>query len=222
MIKQIKMGIQTMRYTYGIGMSVAFMIMFLVLGILLNVLSKDSGAGNVFILVTGMWPVQLINSLPVSGMVQTSPWKKALETSVPALVGFASFLLCYLLVLVFALVGRSYAEESDMAELAGSLIMGGAVVFFLMVYCGFAYKFFVSATMIFIIVFLGGTYFLSNGGPLYEVFLHLLSDMPLYGAILIGLLEIAVGALVQYGISLLVYRKPMSKKAQIRSLQKYM
>lgn len=206
-------------YTFGIRQSVVFMVLFTVFGIVTCLRKGNLGSmGGFFIILMGMWPVQLIQSLPGSQMVQASPWKKALQTWVPAMMGLVCFVAGYLIVLLLRLPGSASADAAELSRMSGELLLVGASTFLMMLYCGAAYKFMVVSTVLFLVLYLGGT---MAYNIIFVIFERPLS-ISLQAAAVIGLLEIVAGAFAQYGISLLLYKYPVSKHAQFRQLQKYM
>lgn len=221
MIKQLKLGLQMLRYAFGSKTCAVMGVIFLTIGILLKFLPINASAmgatGVLFISINGMWTMQLVSSLGVSSMVRSSHWAKAMETSIPTLVGFVSFLATYLLIFCLNLPYLSNAGEEKMEIMMGKMILAGTLSFILMVYSGIAYKFFVVGSILFLAVFYLG------GLNMPFTFISGLSLSINFGqATLIGFLEIVLGALAQYGISCLLYKRPLTKNAQMRQLQKSM
>ena len=91
MIKQLRMGFNLLRYTHGIKTCVGFgAVMFLIgVGMELCFSAPMEGVsfsvGGYFVLITAMWPLQLLISMNVPEFVVTSPWKKRIQTSVFAI-----------------------------------------------------------------------------------------------------------------------------------------
>lgn len=217
MIKQLKLSIKLMRYTYGIKMCVILGIVFFACGIGLSFVPENrGGSGSFFIVVAAMWITQLFYSLGVSNMVQASPYGKAAQTSMPTLIGLLGFTAAYVVVVLMKLLRFGTADGEVRRYMSADLITVGMLTFIVMLYIGLAYKFFVAATVLFAVTFAITT----SSFKLYTIF-----DLPLPsigGAAVIGFLEIVAGALVQYGVSRLVYKCPVSKRAQLRGLQRYM
>lgn len=219
MTEQMKKSFKMLGYTFGIRQSVVFMVLFTVFGIVTCLRKGNLGSmGGFFIILMGMWPVQLIQSLPGSQMVQASPWKKALQTWVPTLIGFVCFVAGYLIVLLLRLPGSINADAAELSRMSGEMLLMGTTAFLLMVYCGAAYKFMVASTVIFLVLYMGGTMAYNIIFVIFERSLNI----SVQAAAVIGLIEIVAGAFAQYGISLLLYKYPISKHAQFRQLQKYM
>lgn len=219
MIEQIKMGIKLLRYTFGIRTCLICMVLFLVIGVLGFCLPAQIAGrmAGFFILLETLWAVQMIFSLNVSYMVQASPWKRALQTSVPALISFLCSLILYLLVVLLSGLCFLKAAPDEQQLLTEGVLMNGILAFLLLVYSGVAYKWFIAATVAFFVAvyaLIGAFNIVSMmGGSI---------DLSFAGAAGIGILCIIVGALAEYGLSLLLYQVPVSKWAQMRGLQKYM
>ena len=205
-----------MKYGFGTKLSTAMGILFLLLGLTIGFLTGHGGNAWVFYIMVAMWPIQLMYSLGVSGLVASSPWKKALETWVPTAISFLGLLACYLLMLVFTLPGVETSDAKGRATIASELIFSGVMAMILMLYCGTAYKHFVLSTVLFFIMIYGMFFVMEIIGSGFA------EGISISAATVIGLLEIVVGAFLQYGVSLLLYRYPLAKRAQLRALQKYM
>lgn len=104
-------------------------------------------------------------------------------------------------------------QEQDVVY--GMIVSGGLMLIF-MVYVGGAFKCFVVS----VVVMCVGTPTLLFRG--YGILRTLRPNISLGAAIVTGLAEILLGSCLQYLLSLLIYRQPVSKAAQMRQLQKYM
>lgn len=216
---QIKMGIKMLRYTFGIKTCLISMLLFVAIGALgfcLPVKIAGRMAGF-FILMGSLWVTQLIFSLNVSHMVQASPWKRALQTSVPALISLIYSLILYGVVAALCAFRSHGASPEEGQILVAALLMNGILAFLLQVYSGAAYKYFIAATVGFFVaiyVFTGVFSAVSTMGGF--------PSLSFAGAAGIGVLCVIAGALAEYGLSMLFYKAPVSKMAQMRRLQKYM
>lgn len=219
MIKQLKTGMKLLRYTFGFKMCMFWIILFIALGVLMY---RGRGVGSFFIVVSGLWVVQLMYSLNVSNMIQTSPLGKAFQTSATTIISFITFLLLYLLDVVLMLLMK---EGQELYMIVQWLISDGVIIFLLMLYCGFAYKFYIASTVFFFIAFfsiIDSGCFVS-GRPVFHSFIHVpFDDISWIQAFIIGLIFIIAGALVQYVASCFVYKYPLAKSGQLKGLQKIM
>lgn len=220
MIKQLKMGFKLMKYAYGLKGCLIAGAILLVIGILQETFLGfgNQATGALFILITAMWPLQLLYSINAANVTLASPCKKKIQTSVSAIVGFASFLLMYFIVL--GIYWMKYKTQGITEEQAVTrLVMGSIAIVVLMIYMTVALKYFWVSTVVFLIVFITISFsfqILIWNSP--ECFRGISIEI----ASMIGVAAVVVGALLQYGISLLIYKKPVSKYAQISSLRKKM
>lgn len=221
---QIKMGIKMLRYTFGIRISLVCMGVFLGIGMfeyLLPIQSMSMMLGGIgggfFILVSGMWLVQMLSSLGASDMVKASPWRRAIETSIPAMINFLCSLVLYMLTVALSALRFRGATGEERQILVKGLLTNGALAFLLMVYIGMAYKCFISAT----VGFFAAICLLQIVSAIISV-MGKFPDLSFTGAAVIGVLCVIAGALAEYGASLLLYKLPVSKRAQMHGLQKYM
>ncbi|MGN0353228.1 MAG: hypothetical protein ACI4ES_16430 [Roseburia sp.] len=220
MIKQLKMGFKLMKYAYGLKSCLIAGAFFMVLGILQEYFWEigNQATGALFILITAMWPLQLLYSINAANVTQASPCKKKIQTSVSAITGFVSFLLMYLVVLgIFWMKYKTQTITEEQAVMR--LIMLNISIVVLMIYMAVALKYFWVSTVVFLIVFMATTFgfqIVSYNCP--ECF----GGISIEAASLMGVAAVVLGTFLQYGISILLYKKPVSKYSQIASLRKKM
>ena len=179
---------------------VALGILFLILGSVWEVFPifgtvNVIDLGSVFLFCAVMFPTQMVISLDMSEMVQT------------ACGG--------LLMLAWAtlLKGIAYATGNISGNLGWQLLQIGIWMFFLMIFNGVCYKFFIISVIIMYSLMFGlgmsaGIATFGKGGMMSGlVHIH-----PVLAVVLdIGL--ILLGALAEYGITSLFYKFPLSKAA---------
>lgn len=218
MIEQIKMGAKMLRYGHSIGLNMGMAGFFFLLGVVIECLPVFNLRiwGDYMIIVNGMWMAQTLYSVNAAGLVQTSPWKKRLQTSVPTAIGFLGYALCYLVIVLLKLLEIVRADAEQLATVPTMLIIDAVIGAWMMVYCGTAFKYYIPSTIIFIGVFYG--WFFGENIPrgLSQ------SALPIWSAVVIGYVILLVGAALQYGLARLVYHKALDKRGQLRGLQKYM
>lgn len=214
MIKQLKLGFSMMRYTYGKKMCMIFAGICLVLGLAAELFQAGITGAMLFI-AGGIWAIQLISSLGVSSMIKTSKYAKAIETSIPAGINFVIYLVCYVVVIVCKLPRLFGASEETIEHMVNELLVYGIAAVVIMFYCGIAYKLFtISVISIFAVCF--GVNLLVGSGYLPDI------KISFGAAAVIGFVCLIAGAFLQYGVSVLLYKVPLSKNGQLRGLQKYM
>ena len=213
MFKGLKLGIRMLKYGFRSKSMLVMGIVFFCLGILFMILFSDIGyfAGATYFMVTGLFCESSITSLGITGMVQSSPKKKALHTSVPVVLNTCWFYITYFVFMSIRLVmWRVSGQEMQPSE----PVIYGLLAIICMVYGLGCYKLFYVAVVFFVL-----TYFpLCWGGE--ELIHQAMMGVPLWVAVLIGLVEILLGACVQYGLYRLTYRLPIDKMSVNMSLRK--
>lgn len=216
MIKKIKLGFRMMRYCFGLKSCLIGMILFFAVGLLMHLVpAADLAIPNFFLMLVIIWPSQLIYSLSVSDMIGTSPKKKEMQTMIPALVCGSFAVAIYLLMSVLAFGHRNEGTAKS------GLLIGALCACTILLYASAAYKFFIGSTIVFFIIYggIGRIQFLRLASESVQNFFDAL---PYEAAVGIGLLMILAGVLAEYAISVLIYRFPLTKRAQMRGLQKTM
>ncbi len=221
MIEQIRLGMKMVRYAPGRRTMAAFTAFFFGLGILWFFLDGVTNRmGGLYLGTCGLYIVQLVMGISASSLVQASPRKKQMQTLIPVLVElpccFAVSGVAFLLHLILIRWGKQTYEEA-----AGALMLMGLFQMLMMVYLGFAYKNFLLSIFLFFVAF-GSLYpFIVSGGSLPQM-MDWLGTIPLWGILGINAAQLLLGGLLQYLLSLAVYRLPLSKNAMGVFLRKYM
>ena len=109
MIKSIKTGWMLMRYTWGLKGGIISGVLLFLAGLLMMLLPMMGifgfgQTGSYLVLVVSIWPAQLLWSLNVSDLVQTSPQKKAFQTVVPTAFTAVTIFACYTLTILIKLL----------------------------------------------------------------------------------------------------------------------
>lgn len=222
MIKQLRMGLKMLRYAHGIKSCIVWCVIVLLLGVLFEVGADDSNSvfiGIYLVMMLAIWPLQLLVSLNVPNVVAASPWKKRIQTSVTALISFCGFLIAFAVVDVME--GNKFATGRIAAEdFTFNVLFAACFAVLLMIYMAFSTKYFVVSTIGFIIV-------MSSSSIVINLMQY--TDLAIFhqslhpaATVLLGILFIILGAVLEYGISLLIYKVPVSKYAQMNSLRKKM
>lgn len=218
MTEQIKMGVKMLRYGHNIGLNMGMAGFFFLFGVVIECLPIFQLRiwGDYMIIVNGMWMVQILYSVNVAGLVQTSPWKKRLQTSVPVFIGYLGYALCYLVIVLLKILEFVRADAGQLATVPTMLIIDAVIGAWMLVYCGTVFKYYIPSTIIFIGVFYGWFF----GSDILQGLPQ--TALPIWAAVVIGYVILLAGAALQYGLARLVYRKALDKRGQLRGLQKYM
>lgn len=210
-----------LRYGHSVKTNLAGGIMMVVIGSILQSLNFASVnarlPGSIFMLMGAMFPIQLLFSLNMSHLVQASPAKKRMQTSVPAVMSGCGMLAMYLVHVLIAVLLTAINPQL-ISYLCSETVLLALFAVILMLYLSVCYKYFwVSAIMF----FAAYSYIYTVWGRSRSLFPEFGSGwVSLLFAAAVGIVLIAAGNLLQYGIFCLVYKVPLSKMAQAASLRK--
>lgn len=233
MMGQCKYAFQMLRYAFGIkGNSVAAVILVIV-GLVLEFISHGTNfLGSFFVVVLSMFPVQFLYSISLSNHVASSPYRKRLQTSMPALMNLTLNIGIFTLMNIIKAV-EIYLFPEDAELIIGSLIMLSIAELILAIYTGIVFKYYILATIILVVFFsifggMGGWImaFQEQVYSFYSVFTAMgyifMGKLPFVGAVVTSYILLFVGAGFQYLVSLAIYRKPLSKRAQGAAMRRYL
>lgn len=220
MINDLKLGIRMLPYAYGRTGAIACGAIFGGLGLLICLLGGSPFSGGFYLVLTAMYPVQLLYSLDVSNMVLTSSLRKKMQTSAPAVMNCVCVTIMYTLFLAIQIVWMMCRPER-ISIVCNELMGLSLVIVGVMIYAAVAYKSFVvsmlSFLVLFIVLFFSKDYVSSRN--LWDFGQEAGSFVI---AALIGYVAIVFGSFLEYGASLLVYKWPLSKLGQPATLRKYL
>ena len=141
-----------LKYTMNAKMSIATISIFFAVGTLFELVTVFVGNriifqtwldyGALFLFTAAMYPAQLIYSMDMSGMVQSSAYKKKIQTLFPAILSFMSNLT----VMVFLLLIRGLGAllRPDMAsQIWTGMFFNGILLLFMNMMTVLIYKFYV-------------------------------------------------------------------------------
>lgn len=211
MINDMKLGIRLLRYGYGIKMNLVLLIVCTAADVLffaLELAGITTPLDGYLLLACAMVPVQILFSLNAVDIVLASPVRKKLQTSVPALMSLCATLAAYLIiVLKKAVIILIHPDKTAQSAVMLSFLAFLAAV--IMVFTGVLYKSF-PAFLVMCFSLPGFVSFFMMS-LLRSDFLG--EDMgALVRGALIGAVLILAGGALEYVLSILFYKKPVSKK----------
>lgn len=207
MLKKIKLGLSLIKYGFRPKTNIILCIVLVLVGVIVEIVTKGTNMiGAFYMLLPVIFVYQMIVSMDLSTLVQTSKLKKSLQTTVPAITSLVIYFVVFTFIAIerIILVNLNPAAESD---IVASTLLAMIIMFFAMIYMGICFKYYVVGLIIFIIVVMMATtssqvFFAYNDAPI-----------GIGVTIAIGYVVVAVGALAMYGMSCLFYRKELSKFA---------
>lgn len=210
MINDMKLGIRLLRYGFGIKTNLVLLIVCTAADLLCFALELAGITTPLdgFMLLACVIPVQILFTLNVVDIVLTSPARKKLQTSVPAVMTLCTTLAAYLIVVLKeAVIVLIHPDKT--AQSAMRLVFLGVLVAVIMAFTGVLYKSFPALLVM---------YFSLSGFISFFMMPILRSDFlgedrgALVRAARIGVVLILAGGALEYALSVLFYKKPVSKK----------
>lgn len=217
MINDLRTGIKLMKYGINTTMNLILAVIMLLFGLVMEAAEIfDSGVftwiplGMVMLVCTGGIPAQLVISVDVSSLAQSSACKKKLQTKIPALLmGIGSIAGLTVSAIVRGIRVAAGADE----RVLKSMVSSGIIAAMLIVYFAFVYKYYIASIVVLYAGMLVSGFF--GGGPYGALWSELLEGplaaVPTVLCVTIAYVIVLAAIGLQYLISLALYKKPISK-----------
>lgn len=210
MIKDIKLGITMMRNGLNYDGAMGGVLLVVVFSLLYIFFFPVPLVSGLFIAVGVLGVVQQIYTVTISGLVQTSPFKKKLRTIIPAYIAGIALLigntLCigmhwiaYLRMKDNASIIYTYLYGYDPKMYANSLVICALFMVFFLIYCTWSNVFFWAST----VLFLGGWVWIRFFHGDFELAFW---DITIETAVVLSYVVVLIGSIVLYGINCLLYK----------------
>ena len=199
-----------LKYTMNVKMSIVSVIIFIVGGTLFELVTVFAGNritfqtwldyGALFLFTAAIYPAQLIYSMDMSSMVQSSAYKKKIQTLFPAILSFMSNLT----VMAFLLLIRGLGAQlrPDIAsQLWTGMFFNGMLLLFMNMMTVLIYKFYVLT----IAAFAVGCGALASVWSVQSVMGREIAILAPF-VILFCLAMVFVGILIQYFLAKAIYK----------------
>ena len=204
MLKDIKLGFKLLRYGYKLKLNVIMLVFFAVFGIASDIMSKGTTIiGGVYFMMSGMFTFQLIMSMDVSELIQSTSLKKKLQIYIPVM----SSTVINLVVFTFLVIERVILIQNSVAD-KKQLIF---TLFTLDVELLTVYKYYVLGFIVFMVLFMG--VFTVFSGAAFVPVSNAVFKLGLPVVALLGYIAIFAGGALEILIGELLYKKPLSEFA---------
>lgn len=228
MKKNLKKGISLIRYGAALKLNLVLFVMISVLGIVAEILNYQmcifGGAmvfdlGAVFLLCAAMFPGQMTLSVDLAALVQTSPHKKNIQTTMMTEMNIVCGLIAMTSIVVIRLI-MCAVTGTGLAEGLGNLwYTAGIVEFALLIFFAVCYKYFIlsMAVMYLFLIVTGACIGFAMGSGIIssaQLILH-----PL-GSLTVSYVLLFAGTFLGNLVSRLLYKKNLSKIAFGAAVQK--
>ncbi len=208
MLKEIKLGFKLIKYSYKLKMNIGMLILFLAIGVFSEVMTKGTSlVGGVYLMIGGMFAYQMVMSMDVSLMIQSTAMKKKLQIYIPAMVSFIIYMAIFtFLVIEKVILMQNYAAETF--ELVNTLLWIEMIMASVYIYTSICYKFFVLGFVVFMVLEMSMFMGLLKSG-----FMDAMEKLPFGVIVAMGYAIIILGTLLVVGVGRLLYKKPLSEFA---------
>ena len=206
MLKDIKLGFKLLRYGYKLKLNVIMLVFLAVIGIASDIMSKGTTIiGGIYFMMSGMFTFQLIMSMDVSELIQSTSLKKKLPIYIPVM----SSTVINLVVFTFLVIERVILIQNSVAD-KKQLIF---TLFTLDVelYTSICYKYYVLGFIVFMVLFMG--VFTVFSGAAFVPVSNAVFKLGLPVVALLGYIAIFAGGALEILIGELLYKKPLSEFA---------
>lgn len=113
MLKDVKLGFQLLKYSYRLNSNIMISGAILLIGVLVEILSKGTSLiGGVYFMLAGMFVYQLILSMDISQMIQSTGMKKRLQLTIPVIAST----LVYMGIYTFLVIERAVLIHLGVAD----------------------------------------------------------------------------------------------------------
>ena len=219
-----------LKYTMNAKMSIATISIFFAVGTLFELVTVFAGNritfqtwldyGALFLFTAAIYPAQLTYSMDMSSMVQSSAYKKKIQTLFPAILSCMSNLTVMAFLLLIRRLGAQLQPDRVLQIWTG-MFFNGILLLFMNMMTVLIYKFYVVTIVLFAIV-CGALASAWSVRPFMGdiVGWEIVISAPFI--ILFCLTMVFVGNLIQYFLAKAIYKHPFSKRAFGRVESRFM
>ena len=205
MLKDIKLGFKLLRYGYKLKLNVIMLVFFAIFGIASEIFSKGTSIiGGVYFMMSGMFTFQLIMSMDVSELIQSTSLKKKLQIYIPVLASTVIIFVVERVVLI-------QMGVADKTQIIYTLFMLDVILLITYLYTSICYKYFVLGFILFMVAFMAA--FMALDNTAFMGFADTIAALGLPVIALFGYIAIFVGGALEILIGELLYKKPLSEFA---------
>ena len=211
MLKDIKLGFKLLRYGYKLKLNVIMLVFFAVIGIASDIMSKGTTIiGGIYFMMSGMFTFQLIMSMDVSELIQSTSLKKKLQIYIPVMSSTVINLVIFTFLVVERVILIQYGV-ADKTQLIYTLFTLDVALFIVYLYTSICYKYFVLGFIVFMVLFMG--VFTVFSGAAFVPVSNAVFKLGLPVVALLGYIAIFAGGALEILIGELLYKKPLSEFA---------
>lgn len=209
MMKDIKNCFKLLKYGYQIKLNIVCAVLFFLMGIAFSVTGHEQFVlCVVYFFLAILFVVQSMYMAIYSDFVGASPKRSKVELRYIDILNVTGGIVASAITILVAFLTDSQSSEGPSVET--NLIIGGWMVIVMYCYICMSFKAMLVGTILFFVTFFS----LMNigGGAFTAAFDDMLAGKTVF-AVIVFLIEVAIGIVLGHGIRRLLYRKSMSKWA---------
>ncbi len=208
-MKDIKNCFKLFKYGYQMKTNILCAVLFFLLGIGFCAVSHDQFViCIVYFFLSILFVAQPMHMMLFSEFVGASPKRKKVELRYIDIINVVGGILAAVISIIAAFLSESQSSESVSVET--NLIIGGWVAIILYCYMSLSFKTMIVGTILFFVSFFSVMYI--AGGAFVVMFDDIFAGKTVL-AVVIFLVEVAIGIVLGHGVRRLLYRRSMSKWA---------
>lgn len=219
MIENIKFVFVLQKFGFQRRLQLGSMVIFYLIGVVIELATRGNfWLGMFFMMLAPMYMVQVIYSMCMSTLVTASPYGKRIQTSIVSCGDlFFSLVSMTIIVIMKAVEVALYPQQKD--ALISVFVILSVMMLVLHIYTAFVYKFYVLSIVLLFVIIWPLSFYMG-----YSVRFFTLPTIPVsfVGAVLIAYASTLLGVGLQYVLTKLIYRAPLSKYAQGAAMRKYL
>ncbi|MCR4897387.1 MAG: hypothetical protein K5891_11490 [Lachnospiraceae bacterium] len=207
-MKELVNAYKLVQYGLALKKQLGFAALFGVIGIVLEVAGRaNSLVGGFYVILSSMFVYQLIISVDMSTLIQSSPYKKKIQCTYPliAVVPWV-YVMMTVVILLHAYFGTHGTPEEYQMQCM-TIVTLGALLCVVMIYFAFAYKYFIVSMIIMMLCVFAVMGGLNEHSPVASLF----DSMGV--SIAAAYLLTTVGFIAAWILTRVVYKAEMSKMA---------
>ena len=221
MIENIKFAFALQKFGFQRKLQLGGMAIFYLIGIVIELATHGTfWLGAFFMMLAPMYMVQVIYSMCMSTLVTASPYGKRIQTSIVSCGDLIlSLVTMTIIVIIKAVEVVLYPQQKN--ALISVFVILSVMMMFVHVYTALVYKFYALSLVLLLVIVWPISFYMGYSVSASDFSLPTL-PVSFVGAVLIAYASTLLGVGLQYVLTKLIYRAPLSKYAQGAAMRKYL
>lgn len=222
MIENVKLIFALQKFGFQRRLQLGSMVIFYLIGIVIELATRGTfWLGMFFMMMAPMYMMQVIYSMCMSTLVTASPYGKRIQTSIASCGDLIfSLISTTIIVIMKAVEVALYPQQKD--ALISVFVILSVMMLVLHMYIAFVYKFYALSIVLMLLIVWPISFYMGYSVSGTSSFSLPTIPVSFVGAVLIAYASTLLGVGLQYVLTKLIYRAPLSKYAQGAAMRKYL